>query len=353
MPDAEQFLRDLMGGLQMGQAAQQQAQERQVRDDYLKAQKKVLDAQFKQQEIENQFLDQVMQAQQGGGALPGFGGQPTDGQGLPDIASKLILGGQYEKAFGASPFEVETTRTIAGPGGAPVSQGFGIFGQPIGPQTPEPVRQIPREFETPEGQFQEFVSPFTPGEAVRVGPPKSQTQAITTVTNQLPKMRTDAESSATAIELTDGLIELAKGGSVTGKAGQIKAWAAPYVEALGIDPGTFSDAQMFQLLARANIGRLRLDIIGPGPVSEFEQKLMQTISGGGGAAQKAAVELLNNWRRVAESKVRTYNRTAQGVHKFVPATKELFPTISTKSTKQPSLGLGKKDKPPLSSFERQ
>lgn len=101
----------------------------------------------------------------------------------------------------------------------------------------------------------------------------------------------------------------------------------------GINIKSLSDAQTFQLLTRAIVGPMRLDIVGPGPVSEWEQKLMQQISGGGGAAKDAAIELLSAWRRKAEDKIESYNSTLQGLTDIYPQASKIYKPIGGEKAK--------------------
>jgi len=128
----------------------------------------------------------------------------------------------------------------------------------------------------------------------------------------LPKLKTEAATQGNNIGQIDKALTLLKTGNVTVKSGQLKAFLAPYAEAVGMNTKGMDDAQTFQLLARQIIGPMRLDIIGAGPVSEWEQKLMQKMSGGGGAGTQAAYELLTAYRKMAETKIQNYNDTLAG-----------------------------------------
>ena len=148
--------------------------------------------------------------------------------------------------------------------------------------------------------------------------------------DNLPKQRTSAASQKTNIESIDKAISLIDKG-VTGKGGQLKAFLAPYAEFAGTGTEGMDDAQTFQLLTRVIVGPMRLDIIGPGPVSEWEQKLMQQISGGGGTAKAASKELLTTYRRLAESKIKDYNTSVAGAHTLSPRFKDLYQPIEANS----------------------
>jgi hypothetical protein len=129
---------------------------------------------------------------------------------------------------------------------------------------------------------------------------------------ELPKLKAEATTQNNNIERINTAIDLV-GKGVTGKGGQVKSFLAPYAEMIGVDSQNLNDAQKFELLTRVIIGPMRLDIVGPGPVSEWEQKLMQKMSGSGGAVAPAALELLNAYKKQAQSKVDTYNTTLDGL----------------------------------------
>jgi hypothetical protein len=95
-----------------------------------------------------------------------------------------------------------------------------------------------------------------------------------------------------------------------------------------MDSRDMQNANEFQLLARAAIGPLRLEIVGSGPVSEYEQKLMKELSGGGGTAGQAAKALLTHWRKLASQKVEQYNYTVKGVSQFSPNVSTIFPEFN-------------------------
>lgn len=136
--------------------------------------------------------------------------------------------------------------------------------------------------------------------------------------DNLPKQETEARSARTGIESINSALALVEKGGVTGKGGEFKAWLAPYAEAAGVETKSLSDAQKYQLLTRVVAGPLRSQLIGPGPVSEYEQKLIQQISGGGGASKGAAKELLTYYKRLAKDKVTAYNTSREGALTLTP-----------------------------------
>lgn len=153
---------------------------------------------------------------------------------------------------------------------------------------------------------------------------------ITKTLTELPKQKSEAMSAATSMNQIDKAMGLINTKDVTGKSGQFKAFMAPYAEAFGMPSENLDAAQAFQLMARAIIGPMRLDIVGPGQVSDYEQDLMKQLAGGGGAAKGAAKELLGYWKKLAENKVKMYNETVQGVSGLVPETTKIYRRINPK-----------------------
>lgn len=147
---------------------------------------------------------------------------------------------------------------------------------------------------------------------------------------EIPKLKGEAISQKNNIERIDTALDLVSRG-VTGKGGQVKAFLAPYAELIGAkDTKNLDDSQMFQLLTRVIVGPMRLDIVGPGPVSEWEQQLMQKISGGGGASKAAATALLSTYRQMAQAKVDNYNTTLDGLTSIYPKAGEVHKPITIK-----------------------
>ena len=146
---------------------------------------------------------------------------------------------------------------------------------------------------------------------------------------ELAPMRKAAKSQVTNLGQINKAIALLDKG-VTGKAGELKAWLAPYAESAGVKGKllkSMTAAQSFQLLTRAIVGPMRLDIIGPGPVSEWEQKLMQKLSGSGGAAEDAARDLLTYYKSLSQAKIDIYNEFLEGAAGIEPEIGKLFKPV--------------------------
>jgi len=155
-------------------------------------------------------------------------------------------------------------------------------------------------------------------------------QIVTKTLTELPKLKKAAIEGQNTLKQTKRALELIEKG-VTGKGGQLKAFLAPYAEMIGMPNDNLNDAQAFQLFARAIIGPMRLELIGPGPVSEWEQQLMQKLSGGGGAAKPAAKELIGYYRQIAQGKVDNYNQTLEGITQIAPVIGKVYQPFKTET----------------------
>lgn len=156
------------------------------------------------------------------------------------------------------------------------------------------------------------------------------------ILTELPKLRAEAITSKNQVDRIDKALALAKTGSVTGAGGLLRSWFAPYGEILGINTKEMNDAQTFKLMTRVITGPMRLQILGPGPVSEWEQKLMMEISGGGGATLPTAIELLNGYRQQAISNIQIYNQTIEGGSAVDPSIRKVYPNVEVPTTPHPS-----------------
>jgi hypothetical protein len=127
----------------------------------------------------------------------------------------------------------------------------------------------------------------------------------------LPKLKQDAQQAESRVkmysELSD-MLDKGAGGLVPG----LKGILAPIAEAMGVDSSKMSEAQAFQLMARAGVGKMRLELVGSGQVSNFEQDLMQRLSGGSIKTSRAAAkQLFDYYAKESVRKVDSYNKTIE------------------------------------------
>ncbi len=101
-----------------------------------------------------------------------------------------------------------------------------------------------------------------------------------------------ARQSADATPRIRRMMEMIDTGHVTGKEGTIKAGLAGWAEAMGMSEERlkaegWNDAQAYEVLGRMITGPNRVEIIGPGTVTDNEQQIMKRMGGQGpdGAVQ--------------------------------------------------------------------
>jgi len=111
----------------------------------------------------------------------------------------------------------------------------------------------------------------------------------------LPKLRKDANMANASKSRLDQMITVFDRGS----AGGLKGNVLQAISGVFDTPAT-SEAELFKKLASAGAGQLRSTVIGPGQVSNYEQKLLQSVSGGGSGARTAIRELLLFYKQEAD-----------------------------------------------------
>jgi hypothetical protein len=165
------------------------------------------------------------------------------------------------------------------------------------------------------------------------------------VLKSLPKQKSEAvaaQSRVTMYKNLSGMLDKGAGGLVPG----LKGILAPVAEALGMDVKDMSEAQAFQLMARAGVGKMRLELVGSGQVSNFEQDLMQRLSGGSiKTSRTAAKKLFDYYAEESKAKVDNYNRTIENLAIELPDVARVYGKIGGNNPPPP------RDKRPLSPAE--
>ena len=156
----------------------------------------------------------------------------------------------------------------------------------------------------------------------------------------LPKMKENAVQAQKRVQLYENLTEMAEkgaGGLVPG----LKAALSPVLEALGMDAKIESEAQAYQLMARAGVGSMRLMLVGSGQVSNYEQDLMQRLSGGSIKTSREAAKLLfKYYAQESRATVLSYNQTIKDLAEAEPRVGMIYKPIQMKegATAGPSAG---------------
>lgn len=132
----------------------------------------------------------------------------------------------------------------------------------------------------------------------------------------LVKEREGARNNANAIMRLNTMDTLLNEGA-GGKFGQFASSVIPYIEAVipgvrkwaaenKIDLGIY---RMYEVLAQALGGSMREQIVGIGPVTEFEQKLLIKVNAGGDSGVDAARQLIAYYRKQAMPIIDNYNQS--------------------------------------------
>ncbi len=147
----------------------------------------------------------------------------------------------------------------------------------------------------------------------------------------LPKAKSEATESYIRVNKYKELLGMAERGEGGGLVNGIKAWLAPVAEALDMDAATIeklSDAQVFKLMARAAVGSQRLMLVGSGQVSNYEQQLMQKLSGGSATvSRQAAMDLFRFYINESQGIVDAYNNQIDVISEHYPDAKKLYKHI--------------------------
>lgn len=160
-------------------------------------------------------------------------------------------------------------------------------------------------------------------------PNKLDEASVKTLLRTMPKLKEDAISANSAMDRIDTMLGLLDKGA-GGRSGQLKAAIGPYAEMFGIKTQGLTDAQLYETLSKTIGGSLRMQIVGPGPVSNYENQLLQRVSGGGATGVAAAKELLAYYKSQGETKINDYNDSVTQVAEYSPATAKIYKPVSRK-----------------------
>lgn len=170
-----------------------------------------------------------------------------------------------------------------------------------------------------------------PSTNIKIDAPKRQSSVVDSFLKDVSKNYDTAVSEMNAINRLDAALELVKkgGNEITGLSGAVKSALAPYATAIGMNTEKMDDAQLLRTLLDANAGSLRMEVVGPGPVTEFEQKILQKVSGKEMAAAEGVKKILEYHRKQKENKLESFNtqlKNASEVEGYSEVTK-LYPLI--------------------------
>jgi len=173
-----------------------------------------------------------------------------------------------------------------------------------------------------------------PSVSVKVGGKIEEVQASAGIKN-LEEGRKIARDARRAIDNYDNMLKLVAQGAA-GPEANLKAKAAPYFKILGIEMKGASKAQEFQAKALALAGSMRMDVVGPGPVTNFEQEILQKAAGAGWTLAQTAQALIEEYKRQADIKIRTYNEDVDNFYASYPNQPRLFKPLEMTGSASPN-----------------
>lgn len=150
----------------------------------------------------------------------------------------------------------------------------------------------------------------TPTTNITIDSGKRQSEVVDSFLKKLPDVYQQAVSDHASIAKINSALEIVNrgGNSVTGLSGAVKAALAPYATAVGLNTQTMDDAQLLHTLLDATAGSLRMEVVGPGPVSNFEQGILQKVSGKKMSAAEGVKAILNYHKHGKEQNIRQLNK---------------------------------------------
>lgn len=172
----------------------------------------------------------------------------------------------------------------------------------------------------------------------------TQGEAVKLALKDIPAFRDEARTALSGIKTLDQMRGLLEGGAGA-RPGQIKVFLSRLT---GQQTESMADAEVYQLLAETLRGPLRNDIVGPGPMTEAEQRLLGQVTGGGTTGSKAASRLLQMYRESAASKVRNYNETRRRVGQTEPSVLRLYEELQIPGAGGQAQPTGSASTPPVS-----
>lgn len=145
----------------------------------------------------------------------------------------------------------------------------------------------------------------------------------------MPKVRAEAVNAARNISRLDQAIGITEkyGNSVVGFGGAMQKAMGSVLAPFGLNTAKMDAAQILDSLTKEGAGSLRAAIIGPGQVSNYEQQIMQQVSGGRMSSADGVLAILEHHRKTSEGMVDDYQKTLDtfsGEEGYQKA-KELYP----------------------------
>lgn len=282
-----------------------------------------------QQQVAPPVLEQQGPPAPGRPLIPG---QPGAGPGLAD----KLASGQIQKELAPAMKQQDSIASMPWGQAAALEEltGIDLIGAKRGieSQKTTDINMQRLEFEKQKGQLQPAMNEkgdlvyanFVPGQEPKytnIRVPKEDPIAnayYTSLLNtQLPKMEEEAKGAYSHLATIDQALDIVKkrGNDVAGWSGKLRRVLAPAASFVGLDIGSLNDAQILENLLSKEAGSLRMEVIGPGPVSEYEQKVLHKVSGKEMSAAEGIQRILEANRRGKVDMIESWNNKITGFQK--------------------------------------
>lgn len=158
-------------------------------------------------------------------------------------------------------------------------------------------------------------APPKPGQQINIGADKQEMALFEPLLKDLPNRQGEAALAGKAIARIDRSLDLIDkhGDSITGVSGAIKRTLAPYATTVGLNTAEMDDSQILTSLLTEGQGSLRMEVIGPGPVAIYEQKILEQVSGKKISAAEGVKKLLEAARENKASYIQNYNEQVEAI----------------------------------------
>lgn len=151
------------------------------------------------------------------------------------------------------------------------------------------------------------------------GEEKPDPVVVREAVRDLPKMRREALTAEGQRERLKTMLPLVRDGVAGGLQGKVLSLVSSVLDI----PAT-SEAALFDQMAKVGAGQLRATVIGPGQVSNYENQLLQEISGGGLKARSAVIALFEFYDKEAQRLIDNYNNARDDASEVAPSAAKAF-----------------------------
>ena len=162
---------------------------------------------------------------------------------------------------------------------------------------------------------------------------KKENAIVKPLLDKMPAMEQEAEMAKVADGRSQKMLEILdrQGDKVTGWSGGIRKALASPAKMIGLNIDSLTDAQILETLLTEGQGALRMQVVGPGQVTEYEQRLLKQVAGGKMSTAKGLRKLLEYNKEKLNSPA-TITSRASILPIFIAGTLLLIASSTTQDT---------------------